>query len=82
MKFTTLGIDLAKSIFQLHGVDARGVIGPECNPPAARQRSLQHRPGTFALGVAVGRFDRELDPETVAVLTQRIGRVTQLSFLA
>jgi hypothetical protein len=25
MKVTTLGIDLAKSIFRLHGVDARGV---------------------------------------------------------
>ena len=25
MKLTTLGIDLAKSIFRLHGVDARGV---------------------------------------------------------
>jgi transposase len=26
MKVTTLGIDLAKSVFQLHGVDARGVV--------------------------------------------------------
>ena len=25
MKVTTLGIDLAKSIFRLHGVDARGI---------------------------------------------------------
>ena len=25
MKVTTLGIDLAKSIFRLHGVDARGL---------------------------------------------------------
>jgi len=26
MKVTTLGIDLAKSIFQLHGVDERGNV--------------------------------------------------------
>jgi transposase len=26
MKVTTLGIDLAKSVFQLYGVDARGVV--------------------------------------------------------
>ena len=26
MDITTLGIDLAKSVFQLHGVDAQGVI--------------------------------------------------------
>jgi transposase len=26
MKVTTLGIDLAKSIFRLHGVDARGAV--------------------------------------------------------
>ena len=26
MKVTTLGIDLAKSVFQLDGVDARGVV--------------------------------------------------------
>jgi transposase len=24
MKITTVGIDLAKSVFQIHGVDARG----------------------------------------------------------
>jgi transposase len=34
MKVTTLGIDLAKSIFQLHGVDARGtvVLGRQTHP--------------------------------------------------
>jgi transposase len=26
MRVTTLGIDLAKSIFRLHGVDARGTV--------------------------------------------------------
>ena len=26
MEITTLGIDLAKSVFQLHGVDAEGAI--------------------------------------------------------
>jgi transposase len=26
MQITTLGIDLAKSVFQLHGVDARGAV--------------------------------------------------------
>jgi hypothetical protein len=36
------------------------LVGPKCNPPAARQLRLQHRPGAFALGVAVSRFDREL----------------------
>src|SRR6202171_3977582 len=58
------------------------LVGPEGNPPAARQLRLQHRPGAFALGVAVGRLDRELDQETVAVLHQGIGRVTQPRFLA
>ena len=57
-------------------------VGSQCTPPAARQRSLQHRPRAFALGVTVGWFDRELDQETVAVLHQRVGRVTQLRFLA
>ena len=27
MELTTLGIDLAKSIFQLHGVDGSGTVG-------------------------------------------------------
>src|ERR1019366_6748016 len=58
------------------------LVGAQCNPSAARHRGLQHRPGAVALGVAVSRFDRELDQETVAVLHQRVGRVTQLRFLA
>ena len=27
MNVTTIGIDLAKSVFQLHGVDAQGAVG-------------------------------------------------------
>jgi hypothetical protein len=34
MKVTTLGIDLAKSIFRLHGVDARGVAVLRSSLPA------------------------------------------------
>jgi len=26
MKITTIGIDLAKAVFQIHGVDARGKV--------------------------------------------------------
>src|SRR5260370_42123464 len=44
------------------GDDLRRVValvGTQCNPAAARQLGFQHRPGAFALGVAVSRFDRE-----------------------
>jgi hypothetical protein len=58
------------------------LVGTEGYPPAPRQRGLQHRACAFALCVAVSRFDRELDKEAVAVLHQRVGRVTQLRFLA
>ena len=27
MKITTVGIDLAKNVFQVHGVDERGQVG-------------------------------------------------------
>ena len=27
MKITTIGVDLAKNVFQVHGVDARGKAG-------------------------------------------------------
>ena len=36
MKVTTLGIDLAKSIFQLHGVDERGNIAVQKRVPRSK----------------------------------------------
>ena len=34
MQVTTIGLDLAKSVFQVHGVDASGKVEPAA-PPAA-----------------------------------------------
>jgi len=59
MKITTIGVDLAKNVFQVHGVDERGkavlkkqlkrdqmaVVRPRSRPVAAR-RGLEKR--TFA----------------------------------
>ncbi len=39
MKVTTLGIDLAKSIFQLHGVDAHGKIAVQKRVMRAKLRA-------------------------------------------
>jgi transposase len=36
MKVTTLGIDLAKSIFQLHGVDAHGKVVVQKRVPRSK----------------------------------------------
>ena len=38
MKITTIGIDLAKSVFQLHGVDAHGKVGLSSSSGARRCR--------------------------------------------
>jgi transposase len=38
MKVTTLGIDVAKSIFQLHGVDAHGKVALQKRVPRSKLR--------------------------------------------
>ena len=38
MKVTTLGIDVAKSIFQLHGVDERGKVALQKRVPRSKLR--------------------------------------------
>ena len=40
MKITTIGMDLAKNVFQVHGVDERG--------KAVLRKQLQARPGMHA----------------------------------
>lgn len=41
MKIVTLGIDLIKNIFVLHGVDAGGKVTLQC-PTVKRIRRLRH----------------------------------------
>ena len=57
-QITTVGIDLAKSVFSLHGVDARGVL-PRCAQRVAR--SERRRSTNAVLGgtvTSVGSRDR------------------------
>lgn len=58
MDITTLGIDLAKSVFQLHGVDAQGVI--------VLQKKLRR-------GAVVKFLSNDLPPEAPSFITRVCG---------
>ncbi len=60
MQITTIGLDLAKNVFQVHGVDADGPCPPKAPAPSGgaavlRQASaLPGRPGGLRYGAPLG----------------------------
>ena len=51
---TTIGLDIAKSVFQVHGIDAEG------NVVIRRQLKRRYVPGVLSEAAAVPRRDRGL----------------------
>ena len=47
MKITTIGIDLAKAVFQIHGVDERGKVVAAQATQARRDVELLRQPGAM-----------------------------------
>src|SRR3984893_1143303 len=58
------------------------LIAAQGDAAAARQSFVSHRDRRPSLGPAIRRLDLKVNQQRIAVLHQRVGRVTKLSFLA
>ena len=81
MKTTTIGIDLAKTVFQIHGVDERGKVAVRKQLKRAEQQAIlsvhRARQGFVKARTAQGNQIRGLLAEFGIVIPQGIGTIAK-----
>jgi hypothetical protein len=58
MQITTIGLDLAKNVFQVHGVDATGQVVVRKSLRRSQMPNWRRHPQGAGTGVADGAADR------------------------
>jgi hypothetical protein len=62
---TTIGLDFAKHVFQVHGVDAEGATVLPPSPPAEKATARQDQAGTNAITVPKAKACRPWKASTL-----------------